>query len=55
METITLKSSDPMAENTVGNEEIVFPVSETVNQAIGTLLKDTIPAKSFRVYKLNLK
>lgn len=55
MEIITLKSSDPMAENTVGNEETVFPVSDTVNHAIGTLLKDTIPAKSFRIYKLNLK
>lgn len=54
IETITLNSADPMAENKVGQPERVAPVNGSV-AANGDAIADEIPAKTFRIYKISLK
>ena len=53
--TLTLVCSDPNAENTLDNPERITPKAGTANVTTtkkGAVIEDTLPAMSFRLYKV---
>ena len=55
VDTVTLESADPMAENIVGEKQVIAPVCGTISPAEGNRVNDTIPPHSFRLYKMHIE
>ena len=50
----SLHSDNPIADNTVGNTDVVLPKTETV-EVSGQALNVKVPAATFCVYRVNVE
>lgn len=55
VETVTLESADPMAENIVGERQVIAPEYGTITPAESNRVNDTVPPHSFRLYKMHIE
>lgn len=55
VDVITLAADDAMAENTLDNPDCVKPADTHMTLADPATLTDTLPAKTFRIYKIHMK
>lgn len=55
VETVTLESADPMAENIVGGKQVIAPECGTITPAESNRVNDTVPPHSFRLYKMHIE